>query len=177
MAPLSLPFWSPLIDTSYVDPGLRTWSEYWLSVGCKRKVVFGPSTPTSPYRNMIWSTLALGVVHSTNATVSETSRTISWVGPSITEEQICHKVMVSNSKNILATSQLNFLLELINDSINNGLHSFVSRNTHKVASISFFWSQHKSKPWARIDLTWSYWRYNGKIGLYVAASSHYWLDH
>lgn len=85
MAPLSVPFQTPLTDTSYVDPGLRTWREYWLRVGWRRKVVFGPSTPTSPYRNIIWSTLALGGLHSTKATVSEMSRTISCVGPSITD--------------------------------------------------------------------------------------------
>lgn len=70
------------LHTHHTTP--LTCREYWLSVGWRRKVVRGPSPPTRPYRNTIWSIFAFGGVHSTNATVSDTSRTISWVGPSIT---------------------------------------------------------------------------------------------
>lgn len=74
-APLSLAPRTALTHTSYREPGRRACTEYWLRGGCSRKVVFPPSPPTRPYFRRMKSTLARGGVHSTKATVSETSRT------------------------------------------------------------------------------------------------------
>jgi len=85
VASLSLVPRTALTHTSYRDPGRRACTEYWLKGGCSRKVVFPPSPPTRPYFKRMKSTLARGGVHSTKATVSETSRTRICVGPSMTK--------------------------------------------------------------------------------------------
>lgn len=85
LASLSLAPRTALTHTSYREPGRRACTEYWLRGGCSRKVVFPPSPPTRPYFRRMKSTLARGGVHSTKATVSETSRTRTCVGPSMTE--------------------------------------------------------------------------------------------
>lgn len=85
VASLSLVPRTALTHTSYREPGRRACTEYWLRGGCSRKVVFPPSPPTRPYFKRMKSTLARGGVHSTKATVSETSRTRICVGPSMTK--------------------------------------------------------------------------------------------